>query len=121
MKISIRSYAIVLATALALLCATAQGASALTVHGSVQQVYVVGAHAHQRVALLDRRGHVVQSRRAGSLGGIVYRGVKPGPGYRVRPAGGSAHGPSHGDARPLGAREARASTPSGSPPRATAI
>ena len=59
MKISIRSYAIVLATALALLCATAQGASALTVHGSVQQVYVLGAHAHQRAALLDRRGHVV--------------------------------------------------------------
>jgi uncharacterized protein len=92
MKISIRSYVIALATAL-LLGATAQGASALTVRGSVQQVYVVGAHAHQRVALLDRRGHVVQSRRAGSLGGVVYRGVKPGPGYRVRPAGGRASGP----------------------------
>ena len=61
--------------------------------GSVQQVYVVGAHGHQRIALLDRRGHVVQSRRAGSLGGVVYRGVKPGAGYRVRPAGGHASGP----------------------------
>jgi uncharacterized protein len=93
MKISIRSYVIVLATALALLCATAGTASALTVRGSVQQVYVVGAHGNQRIALLDRRGHVVQSRRAGSLGGVVYRGVKPGPGYRVRPAGGHASAP----------------------------
>ncbi|MGZ4182776.1 MAG: CocE/NonD family hydrolase [Solirubrobacteraceae bacterium] len=93
MKISIRSYVIALAIALALLCATAGAASALTVRGSVQQVYVLGAHAHQRVALLDRRGHVVQSRRAGSLGGVVYRGAKPGAGYRVRPAGGRASGP----------------------------
>ena len=93
MKTSIRLYVIALATALALLCATAGAASALTVRGSVQQVYVVGAHGHQRIALLDRRGHVVQSRRAGSLGGVVYRGLKPGPGYRVRPAGGRASGP----------------------------
>ena len=93
MKISIRLYVIALATALALLCTTAAAASALTVRGSVQQVYVVGAHGHQRIALLDRRGHVVQSRRAGSLGGVVYRGVKPGPGYRVRAAGGRASGP----------------------------
>jgi hypothetical protein len=79
--------------ALALALMTATPASALTAHGSVQQVYVIGAHAHQRVALLDRRGRVVQSRRARSLGGVVYRGVKPGRGYRVRPAGGRASGP----------------------------
>jgi uncharacterized protein len=56
----------------------------------VQQLDVVGAKPHQRVALLNRRARVVQSRRAGSLGGIVYRAVEPGPGYRVRPAGGNA-------------------------------
>jgi uncharacterized protein len=70
---------------------SAMGASAppgLTVRGSVRQVYVVGARAHQRVALLNRRGRAVQTRRVASLGGIIYRGVKPGPGYRVRPAGG---------------------------------
>jgi uncharacterized protein len=66
----------------------ASAAPGLTVRGSVQQVYVVGAPAHQRVALLNRRGRVVQTRRAASLGGIIYRGVKPGPGYRVRRAGG---------------------------------
>ena len=70
---------------------SAMGASAragLTVRGSVRQVYVVGARARQRVALLNRRGRVVQTRRVASLAGIIYRGVKPGPGYRVRPAGG---------------------------------
>jgi uncharacterized protein len=84
---------VTLVFALSVALATASAASALTVRGSVQQVYVVGAHAHQRIALLDRRGHVLQSRRAGSLGGVVYRGVKPGRGYRVRPAGGKSSGP----------------------------
>lgn len=93
MKSSIRSYVVAFTTALALLAATAQAAAALTVRGSVQQVYVLGAHAHQRVVLLDRRGRVLQPRRAGSLGGVVYRGVKTGHGYRVRPAGGRASGP----------------------------
>ena len=76
------------AFALAGFAATASAAAGLTVRGSVAQVDVVGLSAHQKVALLDRRGRVVQTRRAASLGGIVYRGVKPGPGYRVRPAGG---------------------------------
>jgi uncharacterized protein len=82
-----------LVVALSIALVTASTASALTVHGSVQQVYIVGAHAHQRIVLLDRRGHAVQSRRAGSLGGVVYRGVKPGRGYRVLPAGGKLSGP----------------------------
>ena len=76
------------ALAMGALAAKASAAPGLTVRGSVAQVDVVGARAHQQVALLDRRGRVTQTRRAASLGGIVYRGVKPGPGYRVRPAGG---------------------------------
>ena len=75
-------------TALAF-AANAAAAPELTVRGSVHQVDVVGAAPHQKVALLDRRGRVVQTRRAASLGGIVYRGVKPGPGYRLRRAGGT--------------------------------
>jgi hypothetical protein len=35
------------------------------------------------VTLVDRRGHAVGSQRAGSLGGAVFRDVKPGAGYRV--------------------------------------
>jgi uncharacterized protein len=70
--------------------ATAAAATRLTVGGSVQQVYVTGARASERVALVDRRGGTVAVLPAGSLGGLIFRGVKPGPGYRVRPAGGGA-------------------------------
>jgi hypothetical protein len=76
-----------LLVALSATLALAGAASALTVRGSVQQVFVTGAHSHQRLQLVNRRGRVVQSRRAASLGGVVYRGVAPGPGYRVRAAG----------------------------------
>ncbi len=61
---------------------------ALTVRGSVQQVYVLGAKPGQVLALLDRRGRAVKIQRAGSLGSVLYRAVKPGPGYRVRPVPG---------------------------------
>lgn len=42
----------------------------------------VGAGA--RLLLIDRLGHQVQSQRADSRGGIVFRNVQPGSGYRVR-------------------------------------
>ena len=70
--------------------ATASAATALTPAGSVQQVYVTGARAGERVALVNRRGATVAVLPAGSLGGVIFRGVRPGPGYRVRPAGGGA-------------------------------
>jgi predicted acyl esterase len=61
----------------------APAAGAFTAHGSVEQVYVTGAHKGARVTLLDRRGHRVARRRAGSLGAVVFRNVKPGKGYRI--------------------------------------
>jgi uncharacterized protein len=83
--------AILTAMLLAACAATAGPASAatrLTVGGSVQQVYVTGAPAGERVALLNRRGATVAVLPAGPLGGVIFRGVRPGSGYRVRPAGG---------------------------------
>jgi uncharacterized protein len=68
--------------------------TSLTVRGSVQQVYVLGSKPGQLLVLLDRRGRAVQIQRAGSLGGVLYRGVKPGPGYRVRPAVGGKRSPA---------------------------
>ena len=56
----------------------------LDAHGSVQQVYVTGLRAHARASLLDRRGATVTARRADARGGIVFRSVTPGRGYRVR-------------------------------------
>jgi hypothetical protein len=52
--------------------------------GSVEQVQVTGAKPGAAVRLLDRRGRTVAIRRAGALGGIVFRDVKAGAGYRLR-------------------------------------
>jgi len=59
----------------------------LTARGSVEQVQVTGVRSHARVTLLNNVGHKVKSRKADSLGGLVFRGVKPGRGYRVQSGG----------------------------------
>ena len=70
--------------------ATARAPS-FTARGSAEQAYVTGVRAGARLLLMDRLGHQVYSQRADSLGGIVFRNVKPGTGYRVRePAPGGA-------------------------------
>ena len=78
--------AVVLA-AFASLLGPAAAAAALHVHGSVEQVQVTGAKAHQRLALTDRGGRRVAAERAGALGAILFRDVAPGTGYRVDSAG----------------------------------
>jgi uncharacterized protein len=55
----------------------------LSVRGSVEQVQVTGARPQAKLTLTDRRGRNVAARRAGSLGGAVFRDVKAGSGYRV--------------------------------------
>ncbi|MGI8558368.1 MAG: hypothetical protein ACR2ND_08660, partial [Solirubrobacteraceae bacterium] len=52
--------------------------------GSVEQVQVTGTAPGARLGLVDRRGRRVALRAADSLGGLVFRGVKPGVGYTVR-------------------------------------
>jgi len=52
--------------------------------GSVRQVYVTGASPGERLVLVNARGKAVGSELAGSLGGAIFRGVRPGSGYRVR-------------------------------------
>ena len=84
----------ILLAAFVTLPATASAARALTVGGSVQQVYVTGAHAGERVALMNRRGTTVAVLPAGALGGAIFRGVRPGPGYRVRLASGGGGSPT---------------------------
>ena len=70
------------------LCAgAAQARAAVNAHGSVQQVYAVGLRPHARVALVNRSGHVIATQKADSLGGIVFRQVSPGRGYRLRAGG----------------------------------
>jgi predicted acyl esterase len=72
----------------ALLFAFAAGSgsaeAAVNAHGSVRQVYATGLAPKAKMTLLDRRGHAVATKKADAQGGVLFRGVKPGSGYRVR-------------------------------------
>ena len=78
-----------------LLVMTAAGASAqsdaqptFSAHGSVQQVYVTGMGSGAEMSLVNRHGQTIATQRANGLGGLLFRNVPAGNGYRVRPAGG---------------------------------
>jgi predicted acyl esterase len=65
-----------------------------TAHGSVEQVYVTGLGPRARMSLLNRAGRTTATEQADSLGGLLFRNVRPGAGYRVRlSAGGAESGP----------------------------
>jgi predicted acyl esterase len=72
---------------LAALLAPAAAEARLAARGSVEQVQVTGATPGAKVSLVDRRGRGVATRRARSLGGLVFREVRPGRGYRARSRG----------------------------------
>jgi predicted acyl esterase len=55
-----------------------------TAAGSAQQVFAVGLPAGAEASLLDPGGQVVSTLRADPLGGVLFRHVRPGSGYRVR-------------------------------------
>jgi predicted acyl esterase len=62
----------------------AAAAPSFTAHGSAEQVYATGFEPGAEAALVNSAGKTVAKRRADSLGGLLFRGVKPGAGYRVR-------------------------------------
>jgi predicted acyl esterase len=75
--------------AVPLLCAflttaNAAAAATFTAHGSAEQVYVTGLAPHARMSLLKRNGRMLYTQSADSLGGLLFRNVPPGKGYRVR-------------------------------------
>jgi predicted acyl esterase len=90
---AIAAVAAVLLLALVQASAAWAGGVAFKARGSVEQAHVTGANPAQQLRLVDRGGRVVAARRAGSLGGIVFRRVPPGTGYRVRQANGAASSP----------------------------
>ena len=57
-------------------------------HGSVEQVYVTGLSSGEQMNLVNGDGAVVQTAAADSLGGLIFRNVDPGDGYRVEDAAG---------------------------------
>ena len=68
---------------------TSAAAATLNAHGSVGQVYATGLAPGARVSL-GRNGRVLAVRSADSLGGVLFRNLPPGTGYRVRLASGRA-------------------------------
>ncbi|MCW2967731.1 MAG: peptidase [Solirubrobacteraceae bacterium] len=76
---------------LALTSAAASAAAPpFSAHASAEQVYVTGLTAKATMSLLNAGGKTVATKRADALGGLLFRNVKPGAGYRVRLAGGGA-------------------------------
>jgi predicted acyl esterase len=72
---------------LACLAGAAPAAAELVAHASADQVYATGLPARSSARLLDRRGRTVAIRRADRQGGVLFRQVSPGSGYRVLVAG----------------------------------
>jgi uncharacterized protein len=83
------------ALAFSFMCAAASAAEpSFSAHGSAEQVYVTGLAPSEQMTLLDGAGNTVATQQADSLGGLVFRNVAPGSGYRVRPSeGGTESGP----------------------------
>jgi hypothetical protein len=70
--------------------ATAAAAPSFSAHGSAEQVYVTGSAPNARLSLLRANGTTLYTQRADSLGGLLFRDVPPGNGYRVRAASGES-------------------------------
>jgi predicted acyl esterase len=73
----------VAAIAFAFPTGTASAAPSFEAKGSVEQVYATGLEPGAQVALLDSAGKTVRTKRADQQGGLIFRNVKPGDGYRV--------------------------------------
>ncbi len=86
--------------------AAGEGTPAFTAHGSVEQVYATGLRPGAKATLLDRRGRKLKSSRANAEGGVLFRRVKPGGGYRVR------FGPKRTKSEPLKVLSDRSAPPS---------
>jgi predicted acyl esterase len=85
------------AAGLAFALTTGVGAAAVgddtptfSAHGSVEQVYVTGLGPGAQLSLLGPAGRTIATERAGPLGGVLFRNLRPGSGYRVRGSGGGS-------------------------------
>jgi uncharacterized protein len=84
------------AAALAFALMTGAGAAeaSFSAHGSVEQVYVTHLGSGAQMSLLNPAGGTIATKRADAEGGLLFRNVPPGTGYRVRlAAGGATSGP----------------------------
>ncbi|MGH2889701.1 MAG: hypothetical protein ACRDNJ_08735, partial [Solirubrobacteraceae bacterium] len=80
----VMALAVSLTAAAAASASTAHAAPTFSAHGSAEQVYVTGLAPNARMSLLNARGRTLSTQQADSLGGLLFRNVSPGSGYRVR-------------------------------------
>jgi predicted acyl esterase len=97
----------VAALAFGFVAGTGAAEAKLDAHGSVKQVYVTGVKPRAQLSLVTSAGRKVATRKATAEGGVLFRNVKPGSGYRVRAAKGGA---KSGPLKVLSARAAPQST-----------
>jgi predicted acyl esterase len=88
MRPNTRALAIVMSAALMVGLMTATRAAATTpsfqAAGSAGQVYVTGLAPSVQMSLVTSGGRTLYTQQADSLGGLLFRNVPPGTGYRVR-------------------------------------
>ena len=61
-----------------------RGPATFVAHGSVEQVYVTGLAPDAAMTLLDPLGNSVATQQADAQGGLLFRNLAPGDGYRVK-------------------------------------
>jgi predicted acyl esterase len=71
-----------------LLISPAASAATFEARGSVEQVYATGVAPGAPLSLYNGEGGEVATKSADELGGVLFRNVAPGDGYRVRVASG---------------------------------
>jgi predicted acyl esterase len=79
-----------LALALRPLAGSATSTAGFAAVGSAEQVYVTGLAPAAQASLVTPKGVALYTKRADSLGGLLFRNVPPGSGYRVRITSGGA-------------------------------
>jgi predicted acyl esterase len=80
--------------AVAFVSAAGAAQASFSAHGSVEQVYVTQLAAGAQMSLLNPAGNTLATKQADAQGGLLFRNVPPGAGYRVRlSATGAKSGP----------------------------
>src|SRR5947208_10621034 len=93
--------------AVAFVSAAGAAQASFSAHGSVEQVYVTHLAAGAQMSLLNPAGGTIATKQADAQGGLLFRNVPPGTGYRVRL---SATGAKSGPLTVLSTRPAPPST-----------
>ncbi|HVS67551.1 MAG TPA: CocE/NonD family hydrolase [Mycobacteriales bacterium] len=74
-------------TPLQIASASAHAQAKPSAHGGAEQAYATGLRPGAKTELINGAGKRVSAHPADSLGGVVFRNVKPGNGYRIEQPG----------------------------------